>query len=479
MKLARHTHQHHTSGFSVIEVLLGVALFAVFAAAMMRTAGETLDANARAADFVVATQYGQQGVEAVRSIAKQDFANLTNSTGTGITQSGGVWTLSGSNNAFNGMTRTLAVADVARDGSGDIVSSGGTTDGNTKLVTSTVEWTDYAGITKSIELRTYLTNWVLTLSKDWTQTLSAQSTLDLAGSDDGWKVAVAGSYAYVVRSGGSPDFYVIDISDSTNASIVGSTSLSGNPTDVAVSGNYAYVSSDGDELVVVDISSPASPNQSTTLDLTGAADGTTVAVSGNRAYVGRTGNDELHIIDISTPTSPSPVASLSVSGTVNSLAIKGNYAYLATDGVEFQIVDISGTPNVVGSVDIGGGNNAESVWVDPNADYAYVGRANGNVYAIDISSPNSPTQLNNYDVGQTANDLVLNADGSLLFVGNNTNGTELTVLDTDELINAGAGILLNTFAAAGDIFGVAYHSGDDSVVAVGNDNSQEFLIISP
>ena len=128
-------------GFSVIEVLLAAALFAIFSTGIIGVVLQGFDANRLGSEQTIANQYASEGIEAARSIKNQTYTNLVNSAGSGIGRNGsGVWAFAGANNVLSKYTRVLTVADVQRDLSGNIVSSGGTTDPNTKKVTSTVSW---------------------------------------------------------------------------------------------------------------------------------------------------------------------------------------------------------------------------------------------------------------------------------------------------------------------------------------------------
>ena len=148
------------NGFSVVEVILAAGLFAVFGIGVVALTVQGLEANRVAVEENVATQFAVEGLEAARSIRNQNYFNLLNSTGTGATVSGGVWTFLGSNNTFDKYTRVITVTDVYRDGAGNIVSTGGTLDPNTKKVTSTVTW-NYIDSTgnKNISLAEYFSNW--------------------------------------------------------------------------------------------------------------------------------------------------------------------------------------------------------------------------------------------------------------------------------------------------------------------------------
>jgi len=145
-------------GFSVIEVLLAAAIFVIFAGGIAQVVLHGYSGNRLGEEQTIANNFASEGIEAVRSIKNQAYSGLANSVGTGITQTGGVWAFSGANNTFGKYSRVITVADVYRDGSGNIVASGGTLDPDTKNISSMVSWNFNAGRSNSIELISYLTD---------------------------------------------------------------------------------------------------------------------------------------------------------------------------------------------------------------------------------------------------------------------------------------------------------------------------------
>lgn len=143
--------------------MLAVAIFAILSISAVTALISGFNINRVAAEQAAAYQYASEGIEAMRSIKNQSFASLTNtSPTTGITRNGSnVWAYSGANNTFDASryTRTISVSGVQRDGSGNIVASGGTLDSNTKKVTSTVTWNFNSIRTLTASLSTYFTNW--------------------------------------------------------------------------------------------------------------------------------------------------------------------------------------------------------------------------------------------------------------------------------------------------------------------------------
>lgn len=152
--------KYSTKSFSVIEVILAAALFVILSTGAVSVILQGLDSNRLGEEQTIANQYASEGIEAIRSIKNQAFTNLVNSAGVGVTQSGGVWIFSGSNNVLSSKyTRVLTVSDVQRDGSGNIVTSGGTLDPLTKKITSTVSWNFTPTRSDSVALTSYLTDW--------------------------------------------------------------------------------------------------------------------------------------------------------------------------------------------------------------------------------------------------------------------------------------------------------------------------------
>ncbi len=148
------------NAFSLLEVILASAVFVIFVSGAVTTTLRGLQLNRQGAEYTIATQYAAEGIEAVRSIKNQAFANLVNTASTGIAKSGAVWTFSGTNTVFDKYTRTIEIADVNRDGSGNIVPAPtGTLDPLSKKATSTVSWLVGAGNTQTISTTSYFTNW--------------------------------------------------------------------------------------------------------------------------------------------------------------------------------------------------------------------------------------------------------------------------------------------------------------------------------
>lgn len=120
--------------------------------------------------------------------------------------------------------------------------------------------------------------------------------------------------------------------------------------DLAISGSNAYVV--GNNLSVVDISNPTDPSIIGTCNIPNETCG--VCISGSHAYVSGHG---LQIVDISNPLNPTLLGQIDVAEAYvwYKVDVKGNYAYVAMwhwSKGGFGIVDVSNSlsPNVVGFI---------------------------------------------------------------------------------------------------------------------------------
>lgn len=146
-------------GFSLIEIMLAGAVFAVFALGIIEVLLFGLEADRLGEETTIATEYASAGMEAVYSIKAKNFDDLVITSETGIANDNGNWALSGSDNEFGKYTRSIRIAEVNRDGDGNIEEDGGTADADTKKITVTVSWWKTPTQSDSVILETYVTRW--------------------------------------------------------------------------------------------------------------------------------------------------------------------------------------------------------------------------------------------------------------------------------------------------------------------------------
>lgn len=452
--------------FGVVEVLLAVSIASfllTFVISTILVAQESLNISGK---YNKANFFAEEGIEAIKNIKKEDFSLLVDGTH-GIVNTSGTWELSGSSSSSSIYTRQISIS---------------TTDADTKDVTSTVTWQQSPQRTGSINLVTRLTNWeVASAGGDWSNP-SVLGTQDIAGNSNANKVKVDGQYAYLNRSG-SPDFYIMDISDYSSPSVSGTLVLNGSPRNLFVSGDYVYIASNSNsqELQVIDVSNKSSPSLEDSLNLGGSANANGIYVSGNTAYLVRTssGQDEFYTIDVSNPSSVSELDSIGLSGgTASDVYVSGDYAYLATNSNsgELIVIDVSNPNNIsqVGSLDLSSGSNAISV--DGYGNYVFIGRRNGDFTAINVTIPASPVELGTYDADDDVNDISVDETSELAFIVTNGSTDNFRVLNISNPLLI---TLVSQQSISGDQNGVDYISGDDKGISVGEGNSQEVTIYEP
>jgi len=454
------SHTKTKEAFSLVEIVLAIGLFSALVLAMSGGFAFAIQSTQIFAIKNKASSIAEEGLEAVRSIRNESFANLVDGN-YGLSQSGNKWIFSGTSDTVGSYTRVIQIA---------------TADSTTKTVLSTVAWS--SPVVGSVSYLTYLTNWQRVVNPAWSSPFLA-STLNLTNTSVGNKVAVSGNYAFVVRATGSPNFVVVNISNSAAPTEVFSTTLTGGLTDIFISGNFAYITSDDDnaELRIMNITTPTAPSVTTTLNMAGTDNASSVFVQGTKAYVGRLTGTEFFILDVSNPLiTPTVNGSLSLPNAVNHVYVSGNFAYLATSNTaaELTIVNVTtpSTPVQAGVFNIGVLTTCSSI--NGVTTTILIGCANGIMYAINAATPSTPAQLGSFTAGAAINDISLNSAITIAFLGTSSATLEFQAVNISNLASMTIAGSLN---AAATIKSLAYDSVRDAVIAVGLNTAGELIII--
>jgi hypothetical protein len=180
---------------------------------------------------------------------------------------------------------------------------------------------------------------------------------------------------------------IVDLSDAAHPIVLSTVKMKGHIWDVEGQNGYAYVADNAQGLVVLDLHDPARPQQAAVHDDIFAHD---LALSRTNLYVGNTLG--LHIYDISDPTHPTFQASLVGLGRVRRVLADEDQAFLWTDSVAFQIVNVRdpAAPALSGHL------NAEGLVPEfVLGDRAYLARG-AVLQIVDISNPAVPMPLGTY-----------------------------------------------------------------------------------
>lgn len=154
----------NSKGVGIIEIIVVVAIAGIALFGISGVSSYALGVMNDRKALLEASYLVEEGIEAARSVRDESWssniAGLTMGANYYPVVSGSKWILSATNpGLINGRYARRAVFEnVNRDGSDNIVTSGGTLDANTKKVTVYVGWPSRSG-TQEINIVTYVTNW--------------------------------------------------------------------------------------------------------------------------------------------------------------------------------------------------------------------------------------------------------------------------------------------------------------------------------
>lgn len=416
-------------GQSLIEVLVALSIFVVSAAAAFSLffGGQSLSVDS--VNSGLASDYVHEGITATRSIRDQAWINLTAGTH-GLAYSNNKWQFSGASDTRGGLTRTVAVTDI---------------DGNTKEIKTTVTWATDPLRTQKSELIERLTNFQDVQGSggdtggtpptgNWCNPRTLGS-IDLGPGNSATDLDVIGKIVYlsaVASSSAKPDIFIADATDGQNPVILSNLNTGKGLNGIDVAGNYAYVVGEDDakEFQVVDVTNKSAPTVVGTLDLSGNADGFTVFYWNGYAYVGRADGaaQEFVIINVSNPVSPSLVSGLAnVGDEINDIFVLNNKAYLGTEDNSrgMIVVDVSNvnSPAVLGSMNSG----AHVYGVHGTGESAFGVGGKYKFFMVNASNPASITTLGSATINAKIRDLIIS--GTYAFMGTEDSNKEFQAWD--------------------------------------------------
>ncbi len=144
-------------GFTIVEVLLSVALFALIGSAFTVLFVQGWRFSQRTEQYDQASALAVEGVSALREIQNSSWQDL--SAGTyGAERLSGVWTLVPAPTVIDGYTRTIELENVLRNASSEI-SPTGELDDETFFAVVSVSWINRSNQTQSVSFETYLSRW--------------------------------------------------------------------------------------------------------------------------------------------------------------------------------------------------------------------------------------------------------------------------------------------------------------------------------
>lgn len=407
-------------GSSILEILIAVTILSLGIGAVLLLSTANQDLKIDSQTNGEALSKAESMLETARALSRQDF-NLVNPIPVTID---GIY------------SKNLDVQMV---------------DFFTKKVLSNISWNPSGARPQGIQLTTLVTNLDSLgggntcnsiLEGDWTHPQSKEYEFGrdiLYDTSSGFPVTSIQAYKHKLYvtvnndNGNNPGtFYVLDITNPQNKPVLLSPALFDNNlavgaglNAVAVDGShYAYVANaygasyttcnnpggtnySCGQLQVIDINNPAAPSMEYSYKIPGVIGhggqsiGKSIFYKNGIIYLGLAktqSGPEFNVIDVggggipgASPTNPKIMGSgFSVGSAINSIYVKGDYAYIATpDNEELKVLDIhdpiAGITQV-GEFDApaGGGNNGNGRSVSLVGDHLYLGRTllNGNEFYI-------------------------------------------------------------------------------------------------
>ena len=151
----------YQSGLSLIEVMIAASIVLVTVLALLAVFNLYFKTALTNGEAIKGAYLAEEGIEAIKFLRSSSWGNsiatLTPGTAYSVTFNGTTWQTATSNFWIDGFDRRITLRAVYRDGNDDIVSSPGTLDLNTLLVTSSVSWLS-VGATTTKSISTYITN---------------------------------------------------------------------------------------------------------------------------------------------------------------------------------------------------------------------------------------------------------------------------------------------------------------------------------
>jgi Tfp pilus assembly protein PilE len=150
-------------GVGLVEVMIGIAIVVGATLASFVYFSLAIKVARQSAETVQAALLVEEGMEAIRAIRDNGYSThitvIPTDTNRYLAFSGSEWQATSTPSVIEGIfTRTFTLGEVRRDGSDDIVLSGGTIDPDVVEVRVVVSWEDESGGTKDLEASTYIAN---------------------------------------------------------------------------------------------------------------------------------------------------------------------------------------------------------------------------------------------------------------------------------------------------------------------------------
>jgi prepilin-type N-terminal cleavage/methylation domain-containing protein len=442
-------------GFSLIEVILAIAIFAMFATAVLSLSVDTARRDIINTHRSNASLYVQEGLEAVKQMKSIDFDLINNGT-YGLELENGAWSLTAEINPINNTYyRSLNISDVYRDNDGNIVDGGLNLDPNLKKVVVKVEWNDNLTGYKDKEIVTYVSNW--------------RSTDFTINSCDGFN---AGTYisAEVITATNPADCILRSLSNAVESATNFTFNLGApaNDLDYTTTG-YLYVGlSAAPTVMVLDVSNPLIP---VLMDSIGDNQTNGLVSDGFYIYAGTDERDNtLTIFDANDVNDLQLASETATDDEATKPLFDNNNVYVGIKNGDLEIHSVSDPENPsLRSTTENLGNSVNIL--HKSGQYLFVGASDDpgfpQFFIYDVISPNWPFMITSMDISNNITSMA--PSGSLLYLGTDNPAGTLSIMDVSDVWTPSLEASFNVGATITDVevaYGYLYIATDDLVDAV-------------
>ncbi len=337
----------HRPGFLLLEVMVGICIFAIFVTAIGLTMLYGQEGTIMAGDRIRATHLVQETFEVARAIRDGSFAALTSGAHGWRVNSSGLWAFTGSQLVSTGSyTSTVTISSRGSDW---------------VALSARTAWKHGYNRSGAIVLTSELTNWRTTQSVGNWSSLTVDGTVTPGGTPTFVDLAIySGSYVFAA-SQDSTGLYVMNTTTTTSPTRINSSfSLGYAGWDVAVRGTVLFVatSDPNQEIRAYRITAPSTFSSAQLLgsyNVPGTARIRSLALNGNMLYAGATasstaGQAEFYAFNVTSGGTITLRGSLEDnSSSVEMIALSGTAAYLASsmDTGELRVVNTESGSNPV------------------------------------------------------------------------------------------------------------------------------------
>ncbi|MHA1551350.1 MAG: LVIVD repeat-containing protein [Candidatus Heimdallarchaeaceae archaeon] len=262
-----------------------------------------------------------------------------------------------------------------------------------------------------------------------TMVLIEESSIDTGGET--FDIQIVDNIAYVIDTGTSNGFVIINITNRNNPEIISSLNC-GSSNSLFIKDDIAYITNGLDGLVIVDVSDPYSPNILGSYNNGGTIH--RVVVVENLAYVA-SGPNGLEIVDVSDPTNPHIINQYGGS-YCNALAVDDDVAYITVLNNYLMNVIALNISNPENLVSLGTYQDTNALFFFPTIAEGYLfvadhETASGDMKIIDVTDSTNMFEVSRFETEGVAQSTCIR--DNIVYLASGDAGLE--VLNIEDISN--------------------------------------------